>query len=296
MERGIQMTIIFFRIIGNLPESITDEAGEVSALSDVCVALYAQQMRSVKAVTNKIICGEALSVLRQLPNESIDAVITDPPYSSGGLFSSARTNPNTNAKYTNKDNKNGYPVFFGDNKDQLSFVAWLQLLLTETYRLLKDGSPLMVFTDWRQINATANAIQGAGFNWRGIITWNKGSGARLPNPKYFRHQCEYILWASKGNMNNFNTDRKTVDESIDRFAGCVFVPVIAQEKQHSTQKPVLLLEHLAEAVQPKGIILDPFIGSGTTALAALRGKRKFIGIELSQEYATIAEQRIKNEL
>lgn len=71
---------------------------------------------------------------------------------------------------------------------------WLQ----EARRILRPGARVMVFTDWRQLPLTTDALQCAGFLWRGVIAWDKGGAARAPHTGYFRHQCEYIVWGSLG--------------------------------------------------------------------------------------------------
>jgi len=118
--------------------------------------------------------GDALSILQTLPDGAVDAVVTDPPYSSGGVSLSARqTDPAQ--KYQQSGTKRVYPPMLGDGKDQRSFTAWAVLWLSECWRISKDGAPLLVFTDWRQLPSLTDAIQAAGWFWQGIVVWNKRS-------------------------------------------------------------------------------------------------------------------------
>lgn len=92
--------------------------------------------------------GDALAVLQSFPPHCVDAVITDPPYSSGGLMLSARQ-ADPAVKYQNNGTVKTYPPMFGDNRDQRSFIMWATLWLAECWRVARDGSPLLMFSDWR---------------------------------------------------------------------------------------------------------------------------------------------------
>ena len=110
--------------------------------------------------------GDALDVLRSLPDASVDMVLTDPPYSSGGATMSARQ-ADPAQKYQSSSTKRTYPPMLGDAKDQRSWTMWCMLWLGQCWRIAKDGAPIMVFTDWRQLPALTDAIQGAGWRWLG---------------------------------------------------------------------------------------------------------------------------------
>ena len=139
--------------------------------------------------------GEALSVLVSLPSESVDAVITDPPYSSGGMFRGDRTAP-TRAKYVQTGAKVAHPNFSGDSRDQRSFRYWETLWLSECLRISKGGGIVAVFTDWRQLPITTDAVQAAGWTWRGIVVWDKGYGR--PTLGRFSSACEFVVWGTSG--------------------------------------------------------------------------------------------------
>lgn len=224
--------------------------------------------------------GDALAVLRELPESSVDAVATDPPYSSGGTSTAARKADPAN-KYQQSGTKRTYPAMLGDNKDQRSFLAWAALWLSECWRIAKDGSPLLVFSDWRQIPVMTDAVQAAGWTWRGVVVWEKPSAR--PMQGQFRSQAEYLVFATKGRL----------ERSTDRCLPGVFRQgVDTPRKVHLTGKPVPLMRDLLEVAKPGGVVLDPFMGGGSTGLACLETGRGFIGIELSPEYYEIASARL----
>ena len=104
--------------------------------------------------------GDALRVLTTLPEASVDAVLTDPPYSSGGVTLGARQ-VDPAQKYQSSGTKKQYPPMLGDSKDQHSWIMWCTLWLGECWRIAREGAPLMVFTDWRQLPALSDAVQAA---------------------------------------------------------------------------------------------------------------------------------------
>ena len=149
---------------------------------------------------------------------------------------------------------------------------------------MKPGGYFMTFTDWRQLPLMTDAVQSGGIFWRGIIVWNKNAGARAPHKGYFKHQCEYIVWGTKGKI--------IVCEHDGPFDGCISSTVLQADKYHMTGKPTALMRELARCVVPGGLILDPFCGSGSTGVAALMMGRRFIGIEREESYVTIARKRL----
>ncbi|MEG3630677.1 DNA-methyltransferase [Streptomyces poriticola] len=230
--------------------------------------------------------GDALTALAGIPDNSVDAVITDPPYNSGGRTSSERTGRSARAKYTSGDAEHDLANFPGENRDQRSYDFWLTLLLTESYRATTESGAALVFTDWRQLPTTTDALQAAGWTWRGIASWHKP--VSRPQKGRLKQSCEYIVWGTKGPV---DPDRNPV-----YLPGLYTASQPRKDRVHITQKPVEVMQELVQICPPGGTVLDPFTGSGTTGVAALREGRKFIGVELSEHYADIAEQRLQRAL
>ncbi|MDS1619951.1 site-specific DNA-methyltransferase [Escherichia coli] len=231
-----------------------------------------------------LFCGNALEVLPLLTPGSIDTLITDPPYSSGATHKAGRTNnSDATSKYLNEENRR-FEGFDGENMDARSWAFWSLLWMSQACKTLKSGAYSLVFTDWRQLPAATDIFQGSGFTWRGVVAWNKGRAARTPHTGYFRHQCEYIVWGSKGKLGK---------SPNGPFDGCMTFPVNPSKKLHPTGKPEELMAELVRTANNGEIILDPFMGSGTTGVAALKAARKFIGIESSEHYFEVATQRLQ---
>ena len=228
--------------------------------------------------------GEALTVLRGLPDGSCDAIVSDPPYNSGGSSSAARTTQTARQKYQNSDTKRVYPPFGGDNRDQRGFAHWCNLWLGECHRVAREGAPILLFSDWRQLPTMTDALQAADFVWRGIAVWDKTGGCR-PTRGRFAAQAEFVVWGSKGAM--------PLDRPTPTLPG-VFSHVVRQaDKHHLTGKPSLLMADLLRICEPNSVILDPFAGSGTTGVAALGAGHRFIGIEREAAYAQLSTERLR---
>lgn len=227
---------------------------------------------------------DCLEGLKEVPDNSVDLVLTDPPYSSGGAFSGDRKS-RTSAKYTATDYQGGatLPDFSGDNMDQLGFMEFTRQVFAKCREKTKPEGVVVTFIDWRNLPALCNSLQAAGWVWRGIAVWNKPNGR--PQKGRFRNEFEFAVWGSNGPM------------PFDRGVGCLpgfyrYPNVNAKDRTHQTEKPLQLIEDLLEIVPKGSTVLDPFMGSGTTAVACLKTGRNYIGFELDKQYHAIAQQRI----
>lgn len=225
--------------------------------------------------------GDSLAVLRELPDASVDAVISDPPYSSGGAFRGDRM-LGTTAKYQNTDTAKTYTEFSGDNRDQRSFGMWCALWLGECLRIAKPQSPIALFTDWRQLPTVTDALQAGGWVWRGIGVWDKTRGVR-PFLGRYRQQAEFVVWGSSGPM--------PARESIGALPGVWTHSSAGAHKLHIAAKPLDLMREVVKIADAGGVVLDPFNGSGTTGVAAVMEGRRYIGIELLPDNLLISVRR-----
>lgn len=252
-------------------------SGSCSTPFDRCPAPYFER----NGVT--LYLGDAVAIVPTLRPASIDALVTDPPYSSGGMTTSERLRDPA-VKYCQSGETCGRPSFEGDTRDQRSYLAWSALWLAACRRAVKPTGYGLVFTDWRQLPTVTDALQAGGWIWRGIVAWDKGRGARAPHKGFIRHQCEYVAWGTHGKVPQ-RTD-------AGPFDGCHHVPVIRADKHHMTGKPTELMKRLIEVVPAGGTVLDPFAGSGTTAVACAMTGRRCVLIEQSEAYCEVIADRL----
>lgn len=231
--------------------------------------------------------GNCLDLIPMLKDDSIDLVLMDPPYSSGGLHAGARK-ASTRAKYTSLgfNGASRFPSFSGDQMDQRAFTGFMREVFTLLAEKIRPNGVIACFTDWRQLPSMTDVLQISGFVWRGIVVWDKKSSRNIPGR--YRNDCEYIVWGTKGDR---PVDWNGASGSLP---GCYRVSSVpSAKKNHQTEKPVELLEGLLGICPDGGTVLDCFMGSGSTGVACVNKGLDFIGIEMSDYYFAIAENRIK---
>lgn len=232
-------------------------------------------VRSFGAAT--LICGEAIDVLRGVPAGSMGALLCDPPYSSGGLHAGDRT-ASTVSKYVQGEDRHRYRDFGGDNRDQRSYLAWSAVWLDLARRAVRPSGLCGVFSDWRQLPITTDAVQAGGWIWRGIVPWDKTERVR-PQLGRYRNQAEYLVWGSSGKR-----------PIAGRVAPGVVRATVPGNKVHLAQKPVELMCELLGIMD--GPVLDPFAGSGTVGVACLELGLPYLGIEADPHFFEVACVRL----
>ena len=222
----------------------------------------------------EIITGNSFIVLADLPGDKYDALISDPPYSSPKGSTKGQRKWSDSPKFKTVCMQN-------DDMDQRSWTNWTTEWLIKASRTLKVGSPIVLFSDWRQLSALSDAIRFAGFILCGIVPWEKVNAR--PYRGGFRNQCEYCLWGSWG---KFVGDPDTFLPGIYR-GGVVQV----LQRLSVAQKPLDLMRFLVKITRKGGHILDPFCGSGTTLAAAVLEGYDATGIEIDAALADMARSR-----
>lgn len=239
--------------------------------------------KEVLAEGVELYCGDCLEVLPTLTG--VDALITDPPYSSGGQFRGDRTQK-TSAKYIQTGSQATFRgEFSGDNRDQRAFLTWSSIWFGQALRASNPGAVACVFTDWRQLPTMTDAIQCGGWVWRNVVTWWK-PGVRMQRGR-FSSSAEYVVYASSG----VPMDGEESPQNVLQFA-----PVGGEDKEHIAEKPSGLMAAIIGVTVPNALVLDPFMGSGTTGAAAIRMGRRFIGIEIDQHGFDTACRKIEATL
>ena len=226
----------------------------------------------------KLINEDCFKIISSLENESVDLILTDPPY-----FISRETN----------FNKGG-----GDEKKygsiSMNFGEWdenggmnFSFLFSEYYRILKYGGTLISFYDIFKMQELYDVAQKCKFKQPRIGIWNKTNAVPINAKINYLSNCrEYFISFCKGKKKTFNS---YYDKAFYDY------PIVGGKERtiHPTQKPLSLMEDLIKTNSNEGdIVFDPFMGSGTTGVAAVKLKRDFIGIEKDNTYYDIAESRI----
>lgn len=227
---------------------------------------------------------DCLEGLREVPDKSVDCIITDPPYfinmGHGGSMDNMKSKERGYVGNGNKANRT-----FGDLAIVKPFYAQL---FQEYARVLKDGGHFYFFTDFRGY-AFYFPIMQQYLPVKNLIVWDKGG---MPGSFYtFNH--EFIIFGAYA------------PKLLNRGGGNVWrLPGFNSgaiktdgDKVHPTQKPVALIaKAIEDSTEPGAVVLDTFMGSGTTAVACLRTGRHYIGFELDEQYHAIAEQRVAAEV
>lgn len=225
-----------------------------------------------------IYCAEALALLPELPE--FDALVTDPPYSSGGVMRSDRMS-GVLAKYVNSDTLRYRPEFAGDNRDQRGFCLWASLWFAAALLRARPAAHAVCFTDWRQLPTVTDALQAGGWTWRGIATWWK-PGVRMQRGG-FSQSAEYVVWGTAGTWDRtYHYAPQNVLRARHADA----------DKFHIAQKPLEVMEWLVPFAPEGGLVVDPFMGSGSTLVVAKRLGRRAIGIDIDERYCEIAAKRV----
>lgn len=243
---------------------------------------------------NKIITGDSLEVLKKLPDNCIDLVFTSPPYNFG--------------------------LEYSDHKDTSSWEEYYSMLfaiLDECSRVLKYGGRMVInvqplFSDYiPSHHIISNHLFNKGLIWKGEILWEKNNynckytawgSWKSPSSPYLKYTWEFLEIFSKGDLKKPG-DSANIDITADEFKSWVNAKwSIAPERDmkqygHPAMFPQKLVERVLKMFSYKAdIILDPFNGAGTTTLVAHLTNRRYLGIDISNDYCHTAKQRIASYL
>ncbi|MBM7543769.1 site-specific DNA-methyltransferase (adenine-specific) [Weissella beninensis] len=235
----------------------------------------------------KLIIGNSVKILKNVPNETFDLIIADPPYflSNNGFSNSGGKRVSVNKGDWDKN----------DNPE-----AFYTEFLIQANRVLKNNGTLWIFGTMHNIYLLGYLLQKNNWKILNNITWQKTNPAPNLSRRMFTHSTETILWVKKQEgRQKFNYDnlRELNDGKQMKDVWMTSTTSSLEKKfgKHPTQKPLALLKRIILAsTSENDLILDPFLGSGTTAVAAKLLKRKLVGIDIESEYMTIAKARITN--
>jgi DNA modification methylase len=208
-----------------------------------------------KPLRNRILQGDCVEVMRQMEAESVDFILTDPPY------------------LVNYRARDGQTVANDDNAD------WLEPAFQEMHHLLKSGSFCLSFYGWNKVDLFMSAWRRAGFRVVGHVVFRKTYAS---STRFLKCQHEQAYLLAKGDV---ALPVSPLSDVVDwQYTG---------NRLHPTQKSAKMLQPLIEAFcKPGGLVLDPFCGSGSALVAARDSERDFVGIELDAQHHLTASLRL----
>lgn len=213
--------------------------------------------------------GDCLELMRDIPDGSVDLVIADPPYTMTRRGKSCRPNW--------MRNNMGDNVFFGPLPNT---KEWMK----ECYRILKDGTHFYTFCNTNDLQKYLNVASEVGFMLHNVLTMIKDTG--MPNRWYLKN-CELVLFFRKGRA-------KPINDMTCRDWVFVKMPTAKTGKLHITEKPIDFITKIVKnSSAPDDVVLDPFMGSGTTGVACANTGRRFVGIEKDDHWFEVARDRIE---
>ena len=216
----------------------------------------------------KLYNDDCLNVLKDIEDNSIDLVVTDPPYEviTGGRNGGVKGKPSG---------------ILTENKQLMKSIPKADLWLSECFRVMKDGTHIYIMTNTLNLTNYLNIINDVGFKLHNLLVWNKNN--TTPNRWYMKN-CEYVIFARKGFAKSINNPSSQTVHNFDNIIG---------NKKHPTEKPVDLMKlYVENSSQVGDTVLDPFMGSGSTGVACKELGRNFIGVELDKQYFDIATKRV----
>jgi site-specific DNA-methyltransferase (adenine-specific) len=237
---------------------------------------------------NKIICGDCLEVMKDIPDKSVDMVLTDPPYNISKLNDN-RDRSKLNSPIMRRKKALNYDFGKWDNLDREKFLEFTEKWLYECSRILKSDGTIISFFNKEDISFLGWTSKEWDIRTRTIFTWYKTNPVPSFRKVNYLSACEFIWIGSKGKFKTFNFKQQKEMHNFYKTSNSSCYG----ETNHPTEKPLSLLRHLIEIHSNENdTILDPFLGSGTTAVACKSLGRRYIGIEISPEYCDIARKRI----
>lgn len=238
-------------------------------------------MYVIDEIRDSFICGDIISEIKNFPDKCIDLVVTSPPYNLKNSTGNGMKNGN-GGKWSGAALINGYSNY-DDNMPYDEYIQWQRECLKEMMRVINNDGAIFYNHKWRVQNGLIQDRHEiiSGFPVRQIIIWKRKGGINF-NPGYFLPTYEVIYLIAKQNF-------KLAPHA--NSYGDVWEFPQEMKNKHPAPFPVALVERIISSTNAK-LILDPFMGSGTTAVAAKSLGRDFIGIEISEEYCEISRERL----
>lgn len=227
---------------------------------------------------------DCIKAMKRIQSDTIDFVLTDPPYNLG-IFMKDR---DTNLKKMREN------YFGAAGWDNLSFDEWEESMnnfFSEAVRLLRKGGSMLIFMSIIKVETLIKLAEKHNLYYKTTGIWHKlNPMPRNMNLHFINSTESWVYFTYKKRTGTFNNDGKVLHDFIETS---ITSNGEKRHGKHPTQKPLSLITHFMNVLSNEGdMVLDPFMGSGTTGVAAKLSNRNFIGIELDEKYFNIASKRI----
>lgn len=245
---------------------------------------YNENMSSMIHRNCTLSLGDCVEKMKEINSETVDLILTDPPYNLG-LFMKGR---DTNLGALRE---NHFAASSWDLLEQNEWEKNMQGFFDEASRVVKKGGAAIVFVSLIKVETIIKLAQNSGFYYKTTGIWHKTNPMPRNMNLHFINSTEAWIYFTYGaKTGKFNNNGKVIH---DYFESSVISAGEKKLGKHPTQKPLALMQHFIKILSNKGdMILDPFMGSGSTGVAAMDLDRKFIGIELEEKYYKLAILRI----
>lgn len=250
------------------------------------IKLKMTHSKYIDIANSHLLQGDCIKVMKSIPDDSIDCIITDPPYNLG-LF---MHNRNTNLQ---KMRENQFAYANWDNMEYKDWKKSMDKFMEQCARVSKKSTSLVVFMSVLKVADIVELAQKYGFYYKTTGVWHKlNPMPRNMNIHYVNSTECWIYFVYKDTSGTFNNNGQVLHDHLE---SAVTPSSEKKHGNHPTQKPLKILNELITTLtNPNDVVLDPFMGSGSTCVSAALNGRRYIGIELSEEYHTIAQNRIIN--
>lgn len=229
---------------------------------------------------NKIYQMDAIEGLKQLSEDSVDLVITDPPYNI--------TAPDRMTMRRGKPVSTIDVMGTWDCYHPFDYDLMIMQVISHCYRILKPGAALYMFTANEHNGFFIRQAVNRGFIYRNQLAMVKKNPLPSLSKSNFRHAFEVCMYVSKGKPKTFNFLSQQICKNVLHYSNT------HRHTTHPTEKPLAFIKQLVEVSSRRGdLVVDPFMGSGTTAVASRQLGRNFIGFELEPDYIQMANERLK---
>lgn len=273
------------RVLGATPDELLDASKVTEKQKNKTIPKKIAAETYILNDYCSIVHGDCIHGMSKIPTESIDLILTDPPYNLGLFMQERDTN-------LGALRENHFAVSYWDHIEQHEWEINIDDFFKESARVLKKNAAALIFMSFMKVETLIKIAQANGFYYKTTGVWHKKNPMPRNMNLHFVNSTEaWVYFINRGKTGTFNNEGKVLHDHIETSV------INVGEKRHGkhpTQKPLALMEHFVKILANKGdVVLDPFMGSGSTGVASIQNGRKFHGIELDKNYFNLAKSRLR---